>query len=506
MRTGTKLPLVRVELDGKALSQADGQALTQVMVSQSPSAPSLCELTFEDPEGSLRVPTGVGIRSDLRVAVGELPRTLFHGETTAVEFEYNQAQGRTVKVRAYDRLHRLRSRRPQRVHVDVGLADLVRELTSDLNVSLEGDTTSPVWQRLIQHSESDLTLLRRLADACGLHFVLDGATMRFFSLEGYGEPIGLRYGENLLAASVELNSDPTVPAARGQGWNPWLAEAREGVAERPRVGRRIAYAEPAPASDDPVFLTNLAVQADTQADATAQAELDRRSAAAVVLSGVAAGDINLRPGTAIAVEGLAPELSGRYALTCVTHWIDADRGYVSEFSTLPPASPSGGQDQGPGLALGVVSQVADPAGLGRVKVELVSCGGLESDWMQTLAPGGGEGKGLVTVPDVGDRVAVLFLNGDLAQGVVLGGLYGSAGPPDAGVEAGRVKRLTLRSPSGHFLRLDDTEGAVRFENNQGSFVELGRERLLVHAEGDLEIEAPGKTLVLRAAAVDFQQG
>jgi hypothetical protein len=102
-------------------------------------------------------------------------------------------------------------------------------------------------------------------------------------------------------------------------------------------------------------------------------------------------------------------------------------------------------------------------------------------------------------------VLVLFGHEDPARGVVAGGLYGTQGPPDGGVEEGAVRRYTLVTPGGQRLRFDDTGRLLRLENGDGSFVELGPERVVVHGEADMEIEAPGKALVIRAARVDFER-
>ncbi len=154
---------------------------------------------------------------------------------------------------------------------------------------------------------------------------------------------------------------------------------------------------------------------------------------------------------------------------------------------------------------GRVTRVDDPENLGRIQVSLPTFGDVETGWMGVLSPGAGAAKGLVTLPDVGDQVLVLFANEDPARGVVVGGLYGAQGPPDGGVEEGAVRRYTLVTPGGQRIRLDDTARLIRLENSDGSFVELGPERVLVHAVTDLQIEAPGKSLVIKAARVDFER-
>jgi phage baseplate assembly protein gpV len=126
--------------------------------------------------------------------------------------------------------------------------------------------------------------------------------------------------------------------------------------------------------------------------------------------------------------------------------------------------------------------------------------------MGVLTPGAGTDKGLVILPDVDDQVLVLFPHEDPAQGVVLGGLYGVGGAYDAGVESGSIKRYTLKTPGGQRVTLDDENNTLRLENNKGSYVELTPDYVRMHAEADLQIEAPGKKIVITGNSVDFKRG
>jgi phage baseplate assembly protein gpV len=131
------------------------------------------------------------------------------------------------------------------------------------------------------------------------------------------------------------------------------------------------------------------------------------------------------------------------------------------------------------------------------------------------------GKGVIALPEVDDRVLVLFVNGDPAQAVVLGGLYGTQSPPDAGVEDGAVRRYTVVTPGGQRVQLDDARETVRIENSDGDFlqlspdelrmgdsngslIELTPSRCLIHAATRLEIEAPGQSVVIRGHSIDFE--
>jgi phage baseplate assembly protein V len=505
MNPALTLPDIVVRLDGSPLAKEDAGALDEVRVQQRLSLPTLCELAFFNPKGAL---AGAGSRlggSKLRVEVEGHADPLFAGEVTAVEYAYQPSRGVQVRVRGYDVLHRLRKRQPVRAHVQVTLLDLAREVVADLGLSVEALEPGPLWQRLIQHRQSDLGLLQEIAERCGLHLALRGNVLHLITLQGIGETLALTLGESLLEARIETNGDPACRSVLASGWDPWRIEQHEGRARTPRVGREVNVEVPSSSLEGTGerTLTNETAQNDPQAEAFAQAELDTRIAHEVTLWGVAEGDPRLLPGARVEIQGVADHLAGRYVLTSVTHTIERTKGFVSEVSSAPSLPPD--RAASASTAMGIVTRVDDPENLGRVRVSLPALGNVETEWMAVLATAAGSAKGIVALPEVGDQVLVLLPRQDPAQGIILGGLYGRNVPPDWGVEGGAVQRYTFLTRGGQKLRLDDPRKLIRLENSDGSYIELGPEKVRLHSQADLEVEAPGRSVVLRGSTVDFQK-
>ncbi len=499
------LPDIAVEVAGAALEPAARVSLGGIRVVQKLSLPAQCELTFfNQPAAAVRARLQPGALLCVRTA-DDRP-ALFSGEITAVEFVYEPAQGRRLRVRAYDPCHRLRKRQPLRVHRQVGLREIAAELAGPLGLGVEAPAAGPTWAHLLQHGQTDFEFLAEMAARCGLFFGVRSGTLHLFSLEGLGEPVALELGRNLHSASIEINGEPACRAVTTEAWNPRRAETHRAGAARARVGRSVsAVVPPAQVGGEAERTLPLRfAEADDHAEALAQAELDLRIGREVVLRGIAEGNARLQPGTRVDLAGVAPEAAGLYVLTEVTHTIDSSTGFSTEFSTCPPTPP-----RVPGaseLVLGEVTAVDDPDGAGRVKVSLPACSDLETDWLAVVLPGAGAGKGFAVLPDVGDKVLVLCAQGDPARGLVLGGLYGTGGPPEACVAGGKVQRFLWRTPGGQQLRFDDDGRTVRLEDASGSHVEFTPGRVRLHSEADLEIEAPGKTITVRAAHINFEKG
>lgn len=495
MNAPLALPRIGVDIDGAPLAEPLGAGLLSLRVRQKLSLPSQCELRFAAPALAT---TQLRIGARLRVSIRGRPDDLFSGSITAIDYLYDPAHGRDIRIRAYDALWTLRQRQPVRAHQQQTLAGLARELTADLGLAVVCDTDGPRWQRIIQ-TGSDLDLLADLARRCGLYFVLRGDSLQFVSLAGSGSALPLSLGAGLLEARIEVNASGACSGVAASGWDPWHAQARGASAGAARSSGRLELAKPAGLGQR--TLVGVALQDDAHAEALAQAAFDAGAAHAVTFWGVAEGDPALRPGSLVALSGVAPAVAGDYVLTEVTHTLDADHGFQSELSSVPPPLPP--RKSGPGSALGVVTRVDDPEHLGRIQVSLPAFCNVETDWLEVAAPGAGQGKGLLALPDVDDVVLLLLADDDPTQAVVIGSLFAANRLPQGEELVGEGASFSFVSPGGHKLRLDDGARTVRIEDSGGSYLELAPNGLKLHAAATLEIDAPGQRIFIRGQKIDF---
>ncbi|MEU4219142.1 phage baseplate assembly protein V [Actinoplanes sp. NPDC026623] len=139
-----------------------------------------------------------------------------------------------------------------------------------------------------------------------------------------------------------------------------------------------------------------------------------------------------------------------------------------------------------GVTIGVVTDLDDPQGLGRVKVRLPfysHC--VESAWARIASPWAGQRRGSYLLPEVDDEVLIAFRHGDLTYPYVIGTLWNEKDPPPERSPA--LHRRELRSGKGHLLAFDDTDGHERLTvRSQG-----GLEVTLDDATGQVRISGPG---------------
>jgi uncharacterized protein involved in type VI secretion and phage assembly len=157
-----------------------------------------------------------------------------------------------------------------------------------------------------------------------------------------------------------------------------------------------------------------------------------------------------------------------------------------------------------GVVIGTVTNTKDPEGLGRVKVRLPWLSDKEeSTWARVLSPMAGKERGLYLPPEVDDEVLVAFEHGLAAFPYVLGGLWNGKDKPPEANDDGKNNKRSLKSRSGHIIRLDDTQGEEKIEildkSGKNTVVINTKENTItITAEADITISSTGGKLTLKA--------
>jgi uncharacterized protein involved in type VI secretion and phage assembly len=139
---------------------------------------------------------------------------------------------------------------------------------------------------------------------------------------------------------------------------------------------------------------------------------------------------------------------------------------------------------GQGVHLAQVVDLDDPERRSRVKVTLASLNGSPQQdtelWARVCTLFAGNDRGAFWMPDVGDEVVVVFVQGDARLPIVLGGLWNNASPPPETLDSQNNLKV-VRSRNGNRIILDDTSGQEKV------IVETpgGNRITLADASGDL---------------------
>lgn len=162
-----------------------------------------------------------------------------------------------------------------------------------------------------------------------------------------------------------------------------------------------------------------------------------------------------------------------------------------------------------GLFIGVVTNIEDPDGLGRVKVKIPRFSDEEeSNWARVSTFMGGNDRGAVFLPEVDDEVLVMFEMGDMASPYVIGSLHNGTDVPPYDNGDGSNDIRVIKSRSGHILRFDDTDGSEMIEiidktENNSIVIDSANDKITITSNGDLEIKVENGEFKVEATDVSI---
>ncbi|MFF4704648.1 VgrG-related protein [Streptomyces sp. NPDC001288] len=512
-RTGSPRPdtLFSVRVNGAVspLPEADHARLLRAVVDHRLHAPTMIELTFLDDSGDFLSRSGItfGTAIEVRtVAVDDRPAMyLGSGEVTALEGDYYDLSMVTV-VRAYDQGHRLQRRSRTRTFVNMTDAEIARRIVRE--VGLRPGRIEPTRARhthLAQMNQTDWDFLSWRCRETGFEFGFDEGSFYFrpaTSTSAASPAATLELQRNLRSFRPRVTAANLADSAEVRVWDPLRAEVVSVVGPVTEETVRLTGASataaadavdtgvrtqppraatgsfgPAPAQGARVLGDTAPAQGVALGAASQEAlhgTLRHMADSFAEAQASAWGDPALRAGATVRVTSAPAPFSGLWTVAAAQHMYDvSDRAYITRLQlgtardrTFAALASRGSEAPAPrvaGLLCGIVTDVNDPTGTGRVKLAMpLLSPDLETDWAPVAQPAGGRRAGALLLPEVGDQVLVGFELGDTRRPYVVGGVLGTAshyrlgGPAvEATGASADVVRRGIVSPSGNMLAFHD---------------------------------------------------
>ncbi|MFJ4966477.1 phage baseplate assembly protein V [Streptomyces sp. NPDC088729] len=483
----------------------------RALVDSRRNAPTMIEITFRDDEADILDRTGITFGSRIEVWSQEsdarAPALVGAGEVTALEGDYADLSVITV-VRAYDAGHRLQRSSHVRTFVNMTDADIARRIAQEAGLPIGRiEATRTSHSHLGQLNQSDWEFLSGRCRAIGYEFGIgpDGFYFRPAAHTGGGSPVALQLQQNLRTFRPRVTVAALTPEVEMRVWDPLearavstqartagssaeLTGATVGSVLRAVNGHTRPPAPPPPSTDpslgpaptaDGRILTNSAPAVGAAIGAAAgealQGPVERLAGSLAEAQGMAWGDPLLQAGTAVRVTGPPAPFAGTWTVNAAQHVFDlSEGGYRTRLQLGNPedrtllglASGPSAASAAPtvqGMVCGVVTDVNDPLGRGRVKAVLPWLApDHETDWAPVVQAAGGKRGGALFLPEVGDQVLLGFELGDPRRPYVVGGVLSNASayqPGGPAVEAtGRTAEVVRRgfvSPTGTMLAFHD---------------------------------------------------
>jgi Rhs element Vgr protein len=226
----------------------------------------------------------------------------------------------------------------------------------------------------------------------------------------------------------------------------------------------------------------------------------------------------VRPGDTIDIGGLSDRFNGRVYTTAVQHFVAAgdwqtdlqfgmDPAWFADQHKVSSSPAAALVPSVSGLQTGVVTDIQDPLGEERIRINLpmVSPSG-EGIWARQARPDAGPNRGMLFRPEIGDEVIVGFLDEDPRYPVIIGSVHSSANQAPLPVggdnpEKGVVtlnglklifddpgKSVMIETPAGRKFTLSDETGKITVTDGIHS-IEITDEGISLNSAGSISITA-----------------
>lgn len=351
----------------------------------------------------------------------------------------------------------------------------------------------------VQYRETDWRYVRRLAEGAGLFAYYDGKEFSLQKANGSSH-VGLTWRESLGAFSMGLGTAPA--KFQSKSWEYGGKTAFEGQADSSVL--RSAPSDVAKVSIDaskkvferPGYVPTVKATDQSSVDSALGGQVESQVGQMVVCAGESIVPA-VKVGHCVKVEGMS-KLDGLYWVKRVTHHFDESGKYHNEFVCSPldisfPAKTTS-RPALTNLQSGIVTDLGDPEGLGRIKVKIPALG-IETIWVRYASPHAGSGHGWITLPEVDDEVLVGYENGNPDLPIALGSLYtGTDTLPVTPDDKNEVKVFLTRA--GNEIRLTDKDGEeeIKISTKDGDnqiVLNMKKPSISITSKGDVSLESTG---------------
>jgi len=466
------------------------------------------------------------------------PRTVFCGVVTGHQVRLEKGVSELV-ISARHKAYRMSLCRKNARFQDMTDSDIIQEIAGRYGVRCEVDSTGVRHQTLVQHRVTDWDFMNMRAEAEGLLLLTSVDGIAAARPDIAAEPV-LTVDGSFSVYKLRASMDARKPFSSFT-MNAWNYSTQEMDTESVECGKYDTDAGDLGTDEIASKMQNSecvigmdSYQENTDAmKAALEATAMRTALARITGSVTIPGCETVHPGDMIVIEKAGSRINGPNIVSSVEHQVSSegwkttlsfgldDVRYAYRYDDIgtPPADCAVAGING--LQAAKVERLeGDPSGEERVMIRLLD--GAETTLWARVAH---SGAGTFFLPEVGDEVAVGFVNSDPAMPVVLGLLRSSGNPePEELKDDNNIKGIysreklrmvfdedkksvSIMTPGGNSLTLSDDDKGISIKDQNGNSLVLDKGGITLKdgSGNNIKMESGGITIE-SAAAVTIKAG
>ncbi len=404
--------------------------------------------------------------------------------------------------------------------------DILEEIIDGHSLEKEIETTNVTHQEMVQYNTSDWDFCITRAQANGKVCLVDDGKITIAKPDVTQEEIQtVTFGATLLDFDAEIDARNQLQKVTSYGWSPADQELLEQEGDDPAISLNGNLSNDdlsGVASPENFELKSGGENNESELKEWANAKWFFNQMAKIRGRMKFQGIPEVKPGTVLKLAGVGDRFNGKVYISGVRHqlaegnWtVDAEFGinpkWFSETFDINDMPAAGLVAAVNGLQIGIVTQLeSDPDGEDRILVKLpIIDKDEEGIWARIATLDAGDSRGSFFRPEIGDEVIVGFINENPNDAVVLGMMNSSAKPAplttsDDNHEKGFVTRsemklifnddkktVKIETPGGNMLTLDEDQGGVFLEDENGNKATFNSDGITLESAKDLILKATG---------------
>lgn len=399
-------------------------------------------------------------------------------------------------------------------------SDIISSVLSDAGLTKSVDATTVTHPFMARYNSTDWAFVLKRARANGLVvFNADNKVTVTAPTPSGSAAAEVIYGDGALAFDAEVDASEQLKSVNGTSWDPFkeadLSESGAEPSDMSDPGDLGGTTLAGVFAPDPLTIAYDAPVATAELKALADAALVESRLLRVRGTALFRGMNAVKLGGVVTLSGFGSRFAGNVLVTSIEHQLEQG-AYTTRIGFGLPRDFSARliQEENPavpdirGLYAGTVKKIdSDPDGDYRVQVmvpALKNSG--DGIWARMAQLYATSSAGSFFYPEVGSEVIVGFMHGDPRFPVVLGGMYNSSNKPPETPAAENPKKsivskekltlefddenkvLTLKTPGGNTIKMDDSSG-ITVEDSNGNSVKMASSGVTIESGGSLTLKA-----------------
>ncbi|MDX2246143.1 MAG: type VI secretion system tip protein VgrG [Bacteroidia bacterium] len=468
-------------------------------------------------------------------------KTVFKGIITHHSIKINPGRPSVLRITCRDKAVKMTVGRKNAYFHKKKDSDIIKSLISQngLQASVEG--TKVTHPEMVQYYATDWDFVLSRAEANGLLVFTEDGKVSVKKPQLGNPAVSALYGATILSFEAEMDARYQYGGVEATSWD----SAKQKIVSV--KGTKPSNLSPGDQTSDKLSQT-LGIKKypvmhggqlkDVELQEWANAQFQKSQLAKIRGRVRFQGYDKIKPGDTIELGGLGKRFNGKAYVSGVRHEFDnmnwetdvsfgMDPNWFHEqFDNIVSTPASGLLPAIHGLTIGIVTKLEkDPDGEDRVRVIIPTIDPTgEGLWARVACLDAGKERGSFFRPEINDEVVLGFLNDDPRNPVILGQLHSSKNPApvkvkDTNHEKGfytrakmklvfndEDKSITMETPGGQSLVIDDKAGSIVIKDKNGNTLTLDKAGITLESAKDVILKAGANLKAESSANMELKGG